>query len=57
MLHSRHQRVIKLEDWYPCELMVGSNTVLHLMLHMSVTGVTKLHICNMDWQLVAVDNG
>ena len=27
------------------------------MLHMSVTGVTKLHICSMYWQLVAVDNG
>ena len=27
-----------------------------MMLHMSVTGVTKLHICSMYWQLVAVDN-
>ena len=27
------------------------------MLHKSVTGVTKLHICSMYWQLVAVDNG
>ena len=27
------------------------------MLYMSVTGVTKLHICSMYWQLVAVDNG
>ena len=42
---------------YPCELKLGSNTELQLMLHMSVTGVTKLHICSMYWQLVAVDNG
>ena len=25
------------------------NTELQLMLHMSVTGVTKLHICSMYW--------
>ena len=27
------------------------------MLHMSVSGVAKLHICSMYWQLVSVDNG
>ena len=42
---------------YRCELKLGSNTELQSMLHMSVTGVTKLHICSMYWQLVAVDNG
>ena len=42
---------------YPCELKLGSNTELRLMLHMSVIGVTKLNICSMYWQLVAVDNG
>ena len=42
---------------YPCEMKLGSNTELQFMLHMFVTGVTKLHICSMYWQLVAVDNG
>ena len=27
------------------------------MLHISVSGVAKLHICSMYWQLVSVDNG
>ena len=27
------------------------------MLHMSVSGVAKLHICSMYWQRVSVDNG
>ena len=27
------------------------------MLHRSVSGVTKLHICSMYWQLVSDDNG
>ena len=27
------------------------------MLHKSVSGVAKLHICSMYWQLVSVDNG
>ena len=27
------------------------------MLHMSVSGVVKLHICSIYWQLVLVDNG
>ena len=27
------------------------------MLHMSVSGVVKLHICSMYWQPVSADNG
>ena len=42
---------------YPCELKLGSNTELQFMLHMSVSGVAKFHICSMYWQLVSVDNG
>ena len=37
------------ENIYQCELKLGSNTELQLMLHMSVSGVAKFHICSMYW--------
>ena len=49
--------LLNLKKCIPCEVKLGSKSKLQLMLHMSVCCVTKLYICSMYSQLVAVNIG